>query len=162
MDAAIIRDKGYSAVGGRKRIQRIIASCVICKTIRGTPMEQKMSDLPEHRLWRTPPFLHCGIDVFGPFKVSHGKKTRNNAGTRKVWVLILTCMYSRAVHLEMLESMDAASFRMLMTRFEAVRGECNYLRSDCGSNFMAVRNDRNDCEQLTPELFKLIISDYDK
>ena len=111
-------------------------------------MEQKMADLPEHRLWKTPPFLHCGIDVFGHFLVSHGKHTRRNSCTRKVWILLITCLYSRAVHLEMLESMDSASFRMALTRFEAVRGEWKYLRSNCGSNFIGVRNE-TDVYQCT-------------
>ena len=122
-------------------------------------MTQKMADLPEQRLWRTPPFLHCGIDVFGHFNVKHGKNTRSNPGTRKVWVLLFTCLYSRAVHLELLESMDAASFRMALTRFEAVRGECTYLRSDCGSNFMQVRQEAsgNECVNLTPEVVDEVI-----
>ena len=125
-------------------------------------MEQTMADLPEHRLWGTPPFLHCGIDVFGHFLVSHGRHTRRNAGTRKVWVLLITCLYSRAVHLELLESMDSASFRMALTRFEAVRGECKYLRSDCGSNFMGVRNEStvNECTDLTPEIVDDLIDDW--
>ena len=47
VNAGIIREQGYSVVGGRKRIQRIIGSCIICKTLRGSPMSQKMADLPE-------------------------------------------------------------------------------------------------------------------
>ena len=107
-------------------------------------MTQKMADLPEYRLWKTPPFYHCGIDVFGHFEVTHGRRTRGNPGVRKVWILLITCLYTRAVYLEVLDSMDSASFRMAFVRFEAVRGECSYLRSDCGSNFMGVRNDRSE------------------
>ena len=75
-------------------------------------MTQKMADLPEHRLHRTPPFYHCGIDVFGHFLIRHGKPTRANPGTQKVWVLLFSCLYSRAVHLEILDSMDTPSFKM--------------------------------------------------
>ena len=56
VNAAIIRENGYSVLGGRKRIQKIISACVYCRTLRMNPMEQKMADLPEHRLWRTPLF----------------------------------------------------------------------------------------------------------
>ena len=83
VNAGIIREQGYSVVGGRKRIQRIIGSCIICKTLRGSPMSQKMADLPEQRLWRTPPFLHCGIDVFGHFRVTDKRTTRRRPETKK-------------------------------------------------------------------------------
>ena len=43
--------------------------------------------------------------------------------------------------------MDAASFRMAFQRFQNVRGDCVYLRSDQGSNFMATRNDSNEIDQ---------------
>ena len=124
VSAALIRDEGYSVIGGRGRIQRIIACCVTCRTLSASPMTHKMADLPEYRLWKTPLFYHCGIDVFGHFAVTHGRRTRGNPGVRKVWILLITCLYTRAVHLEMLDSMDSASFRMAFTRFEAVRGEC--------------------------------------
>ena len=110
-------------------------------------MAQKMADLPAQRLYRTPPFFHCGIDVFGHFLIRHGKATRANTGTQKVWVLLFSCLYTRAVHLEILDSMDTASFKMAFQRFQAVRGECVYLRSDAGSNFMGALNDNDEFNQ---------------
>ena len=76
-------------------------------------MKQKMADLPETRLHQTPPFYHCGIDVFGPFYIKDGKETRGKSGTRKLWVLIFSCLYSRAIHMEPLDHMDTASFKMV-------------------------------------------------
>ena len=75
VSAALIRDEGYSVIGGRGRIQRIIACCVTCRTLSASPMTHKMADLPEYRLWKTPLFYHCGIDVFGHFAVTHGRRT---------------------------------------------------------------------------------------
>ena len=63
-------------------------------------------------------------------------------------MLLFTCLYSRAIHMEILDSMDTAAFLNALARFEAVRGKCVYLRSDQGSNFMGARNDNND-EQPT-------------
>ena len=114
-------------------------------------MTQKMADLPEQRLYRTPPFYHCGIDVFGPFNIRQGKTTRANPGVRKVWVLLFSCLYSRAVHLEPLDSMDTACFKMAVNRFQAVRGDCAYLRSDAGSNFMGARNELPQEETTVPD-----------
>ena len=149
--SSAIRDAGFWPIGGRSRIDRITATCVPCRTLRAPTMTQKMADLPEQRLYRTPPFYNCGIDVFGHFLIRQGKATRANPGAKKVWVLIFSCLYSRAVHLEMLESMDTASFRMAFNRFQAVRGDCAYLRSDAGSNFMGARNELPQEEKLVPD-----------
>ena len=126
-------------------------------------MQQKMADLPSERLYRTPPFYKCGIDVFGHFNIRHGKATRGGTGTRKVWVLIFTCLYSRAVHLEILDAMDTAAFKNALLRFEAVRGNCVYLRSDQGSNFMGARNNpEDDFSKLTDQLRSQIQTDWEK
>ena len=114
-------------------------------------MSQKMADLPEQRLFTTPPFYNCGIDVFGHFQIRHGKPTRANPGVRKVWVLIFTCLYSRAIHLEILDSMDTPSFKLAFNRFQALRGDCVYLRSDAGSNFMGARNETTQEEPIVPD-----------
>ena len=112
----------------------------MCKKLRAKPMGQLMADLPTTRLEETAPFERCGIDVFGPFLVKHGRATRAKPGSRKIWALIFCCLYSCAIHLETLDQMDIASFKMALTRFESLRGPCNYLRSDAGSNFMGARN----------------------
>ena len=120
-------------------------------------MSQKMADLPETRLHKTPPFYHCGIDVFGHFNIRQCKETRQRSGTQKVWVLIFSCLYSRAIHLEVLDSMDTASFKQAFARFQALRGECVYLRIDAGSNFVGARN--TDVE-LSEEVLTEVQADW--
>ena len=140
---ATIRDEGYTAIGGKKRINKLIwgsPGCPDCRILRSKPMQQKMADLPTQRMEKIPPFQCSGMDVFGPFTVNNGRVTRANTGTRKIWVLLFTCLYSRGVHVETLWSMDVASFKMAFDRFEAVRGECLYLQCDAGSNFVGARN----------------------
>ena len=144
ISSSVIREDGFCPVGGRKRIDRLLRDCISCRILRAPAMSQKMADLPEQRLHRTPPFYNCGIDVFGPFKIRHGKATRANTGTQKIWVLLFSCLYSRAVHLEALDAMDTASFKLAFNRFQAMRGDCAYLRSDAGSNFMGARNEQSD------------------
>jgi len=138
---ATIRHLGFLAEGGRRRIDPLIESCVHCRILRAPTMSQKIAPLPSQRLCRTPPFLECGMDVFGPFDIRQGRPTRKNPGTQKIWVLIFTCLYSRAIHMEILDTMSTPSFKMAFERFQATRGECNYLRSDNGSNFMGARNE---------------------
>ena len=103
---ALIREEGYIAIGGRRRINKLIRGCPDCRILRAKPMQQKMVDLPTQRMEKIPPFQHAGMDVFGPFSVNNGRVTRANTGTRKIWVLLLTCLYSRVIHVETLWSMN--------------------------------------------------------
>ena len=63
-----------------------------------------MSDLPEKRTTQAALFLYTGMDVFGPFYVKEGRKTLKRYG------LIFTCLASRAVHLETLNTLETDSF----------------------------------------------------
>merc|ERR1712074_150059 len=150
ISSSLIREAGFCPVGGRRRNDRLVSTCIPCRTLRAPTMSQKMADLPETRLWRTPPFYKCVIDVFGHFNIRHGKITRASPGVQKVWVLIFTCLYSRAIHLEMLDSMDTASFKLAFNRFQYLRGGCVYLRSDAGSNFIGARNEQTQEEPIVP------------
>ena len=47
----------------------------------------------------------------------------------------------------MLDAMDTSSFRLAFERFQAVRGECVYLKSDQGTNFMGARNEEETEER---------------
>ena len=138
--SGIIKSSGFFIQHCSKLIKKLINECYICRKLRAPTEFQKMSDLPEERLTKTPPFTHCGIDVCGPFDVRSKMTTRKNVGTNKVWILIITCLYSRATHTEILPSMDTSSFINAYRRFVSIRGPCKKLMSDCGSNFLSARN----------------------
>ena len=121
-------------------VRKMLSSCVYCRKIRGRPLTQVMGELPPDRLHRTPPFYRSGVDVFGPYLVHDGRKTRGRPGSKKTWVLIFTCLYSRAIHVEMLSSIDTHTFQLALRRFFSVRGYCVLFRSDRGSNFMGAVN----------------------
>ena len=53
---------------------------------------------------------------------------------------MVTCLYSRSVHLELLTSLGITSLKLALRRFTALRGECTLYRSDCGTNFVGARN----------------------
>ena len=131
-----IRQEGFHLENGKGLIKQFISNCVMCRRLRGKLASQKMADLPIDRLEPSPPFSYCGLDVAGPWKVKRGRHTRANTGTQKVWVLLFTCMGSRAIHVEILTSLDTPSFQNALTRFIAVRGTCKRFRSDQGRNFI--------------------------
>ena len=94
--------------------------------------------LPLERVQPAPPFSTVGLDVFGHWFV----KSRATVGTRKIssvtkrWAVIFTCLYCRAVHVEILDSMSTDAFINAMRRFLAIRGPVSLLRSDQGSDFL--------------------------
>jgi hypothetical protein len=55
--------------------------------------------------------------------------------------VIFTCLTVRAIHIELIESLDISSFINALRRFLALRGPVAQLRSDCGTNFVGARNE---------------------
>ena len=145
---------GYFVENGRQSIRKFIASCVICKKLRGLTSQQLMADLPAARVEETPVFSHVGTDVFGPFYIHQGKSTRRTSATKKIWALIFVCLPSRAIHLEPLMGMDTSSFRNALSRFMSVRGSVKSIRSDQGTNFTSAKKQLEsiDVDAISSEL----------
>lgn len=101
------------------------------------PQEQKMADLPEDRLEPAPPFTFCAVDYFGPWYIKDGRRELKRYG------VLFTCLASRAIHLEVADSLSTDSFLNAYRRFVARRGPVRQLRSDQGSNFVGAMNELN-------------------
>jgi hypothetical protein len=99
-----------------------------------------MANLPPERVTPAPPFSNVGMDVFGPWTVAT-RRTRGGAAQSKRWAVIFTCLAIRAVHIELIESLDTSSFINALRRFMAIRGPVKQLRCDCGTNFVGARNE---------------------
>uniref|UniRef100_A0AC35GH83 Integrase catalytic domain-containing protein n=1 Tax=Panagrolaimus sp. PS1159 TaxID=55785 RepID=A0AC35GH83_9BILA len=90
--------------------------------------------MPTHPLERTtafPPFKHVGLDYAGP------KLVRGDTETKKVWIILITCLSTRAVHLEITYGLDASSFLLAFRRFIARRGRPDLIISDNQSTLKA-------------------------
>lgn len=68
--------------------------------LQGTMGEQKMADLPKLHVEPAPPFTYCGIDFFGSWHVQYGRSVVKRNGA------LFTCMASRAVHIEVADSLQ--------------------------------------------------------
>lgn len=116
-------------VGARRTIKSVLRQCVICKRLTGQLCGQKMADLPMDRVTPGKPFSSVGIDCFGPFQVKIGRSRVKRYGC------IFTCLTTRAVHIEKLDTMETDSFINGLRRFESRRGVPDIVRSDNGTNF---------------------------
>lgn len=132
---AAVRDAGYWLINGKSVIKEVIHKCVVCRRLHQRPVDQKMGQLPRERVEQSPPFTHVGMDVFGPFVV------RDRRSEIKRWGLLLTCMYSRAVHVEMLDDLSTDGFLIALRNFIALRGKVSTIFCDQGTNFVGACNE---------------------
>ncbi|XP_055542702.1 uncharacterized protein LOC129728293 [Wyeomyia smithii] len=89
-----------------------------------------MAPLPEQRI--TPylrPFSYVGVDYLGPFEVSVGRRSE------KRWIVLFTCMVTRAIHLEVAYRLTTQSCLMATFRFLSRRDWPLEFFSDNGTNF---------------------------
>lgn len=144
-----VREAGYWIMGVRRVTSAVIGNCVECKRQNAKAENQQMADLPSDRVSESPPFSHCGMDCFGPFTVRENRKTMKRYG------LIVTCLASRAIHLEVLEDMSTSSLINGLRKVIAVRGNIRSLRCDRGTNFVgASRELKQAARELEPDVIK--------
>ncbi|XP_035984516.1 uncharacterized protein LOC118558168 [Fundulus heteroclitus] len=148
-----LRAAGYWIIGAKRLVSSVIHKCVICRKLRGHLQKQKMADLPRDRLTPEPPFTNVGLDIFGPWTIST-RRTRGGSANSKRWAVLFTCMSTRAVHIELVESMSTDSFINALRRFFAIRGPAKLLRSDRGTNFVGA------CRELNITSKEAVIESY--
>ncbi|KAK3729480.1 hypothetical protein QZH41_019941, partial [Actinostola sp. cb2023] len=122
----------YWIIKARPTLRRILNTCFSCRRRQAPVEEQKMAHLPEDRVTPSkPPFSFTGVDCFGPFQVRRGRITVKRYG------VLFTCLSIRAVHIEVVHSLDTPSFINALKRFIARRGCPEEIRSDNGGNFVS-------------------------
>ncbi|XP_043230776.1 uncharacterized protein LOC122386061 [Amphibalanus amphitrite] len=114
----------------RSAVKKHLWKCAFCRNRRASPQPPRMADLPEARLDMRRPFSTVGLDFFGPLTVKKFRKTE------KRYVLLITCLATRAIHLELAALMDTSSFIMALRRFIARRGRPRTIYSDNGTNLV--------------------------
>ncbi|XP_067274307.1 uncharacterized protein [Pseudorasbora parva] len=138
----------YWVLRGRAAVKHHQRQCIDCQKWRANPHPPRMADLPPARLRiHQPVFYSTGIDCFGPYLIKVGRRNE------KRWGIIFKCMTSRAVHIDLLSSMDSDSFLMALRRFIARRGKPSEILSDQGTNFKGGEKElREAFAALQPEL----------
>ena len=92
---------------GREAVKRVIRKCTIRRTYEWEPFTALPSpDLPTDRVYEGPPFTYTGIDFAG-----HSTSIFASPDNRsKEYCCLFTCASTRAVHLELTESLTVTSF----------------------------------------------------
>ena len=98
-------------VGARVTVRRSLNTCFDCRRRQAPAGEQKMADLPKDRLTPDkPPFSFVGVDCFEPFIVRRGRSIVKRYG------VLYTCLTVRAIHIEVVHSLDRDCFINSMCR----------------------------------------------
>ena len=120
---------------GRQDVKFVIHHCLVCKKMTGTSYDKPPpGDLPSFRLCEVLAFTNVGVDMAGPLFIKVPGSNQESS-TQKVWICLFTCGSSRAVHLEIVPTMNTDAFIRCLSRFCSRRGTPNMIISDNAKTF---------------------------
>ncbi len=118
-------------IHAKKAVKSVVKKCTTCIRFARHPVTVPIAPLPENRVKNAKVFETTGIDLAGPLYLKNGEKQ---------WNVIFTCAVMRAVHLELVSSVNTEEFILALCRFIYRRGRPSFIHTDCGLNFVATAN----------------------
>ncbi|XP_062713921.1 uncharacterized protein LOC134290744 [Aedes albopictus] len=129
----------YSIPHLKATYNSIRRSCQQCKNDKALPQSPSMGDLPLPRLAAySRPFTYMGVDYFGPYVIALGRRLE------KRWVLLATCLTTRAIHLQIVHTLTTDSCIMALRNVMSRRGVPAVIYSDRGTNFQGASKELNN------------------
>ena len=118
-------------LGLRNALRTVSRRYVPCEKVRATTYQPIMADLPSSRIKdKVHPFANTGMDYFGPLEVKVGRRSE------KRWICHFTCLKVRAVHLDVVSSIDTDACVTEIRRIIAGRGQPLTILLDNETNFV--------------------------
>ncbi|XP_064469670.1 uncharacterized protein LOC135384399 [Ornithodoros turicata] len=136
---------------GRQAVKRAIHQCLTCRKWRSKPADEAMAPLPRDRVTEAEPFVVSGIDFAGPLFY------KTETGSSKAYIVLFTCAVTRAVHLELVTDLTAATFLLTFRGFISRRGICHTVYTD---NALTFKHASKDLKQLWTEMRGGEVQDY--
>ena len=152
--------RGFYVLKCRKLFEDLQLSCTMCRRLRKVTWKHILGPTHSLQAARCGPLNIVCCDVLGPMKQ---RLTRNISS--KLFVLVISCIYSRYTMFVGLEDMSSNSILMaLRTAFNNIgRKMCSVIYSDHASNFTTMvklqnENDENVISNLKKVFYKNNIS----
>lgn len=130
--AAVLHNllRRYFVLRARRLVRSVIVKRGACRKFKAVAGCEEVPCLPRFRLETSAPFATTGVDFAGPLFYKDENK-KNHKG----YLLLFTCMVTRAVHLELTSEMSTyellLAFRRFYNRFRTV----SQFVSDNGQTF---------------------------
>ncbi|EGT51378.1 hypothetical protein CAEBREN_15675 [Caenorhabditis brenneri] len=106
-------------------VRTIRAQCFLCQRKHGKAFKYNFNRiLPASRTTFVGPFQFVGLDYIGPLQY------KRSDGQGKLWILLVSCIFTRAVHLEVVPDNTTVSFINGLRRFISRRGAPQFILSD--------------------------------
>ena len=107
----------YWILNGISAVKHYLKPCFVCREEKAEALNQIIAPLPADRLIpHRRIFTATALDYFGPITVL------NKRSREKRWGCVFTCMATRAVHIEKVDSLSTTSFLNALFRFIYSRG----------------------------------------
>ena len=123
----------YRVLRLRRLVKKLRGSCHGCKRFRARAYQAPPpGNLPKTWTQGSRPFQVIGVDFAGPIRYTSRAKTES-----KAYLALYACSLTRAVHLDLLKSLETSEYIGSLKRFIAQRGRPEIIYSDNGSTFKA-------------------------
>lgn len=101
-----------------------------------------MGNLAADRITVCRPFTIVGIDYAGPFMIKNSLLKRSQL--TKAYLSLFVCFNTKAVHIELVSSLNTEDFLAALKRFIGRRGVPTKIYSDNGSQFKSASSKLHD------------------
>ena len=128
--------QSYWILSSRIALNSIIRSCLSCQKVNAKRGAQQMAPLPRQRVAIDDPFSQVGIDYTGVIKYR-----KRNKQVADCYLVIFTCLVTRAVHIEVVSTMDAYEFILAFQRMVYQRGNPKNVFTDNALYFKKASKD---------------------
>ena len=135
---AFLRQRSW-LTQGRREVKRVLRKYLTCKRWQTRPVQQKMAPLLAERVLIAPPFTNIGLDFTGPLYLK--VEGSSEPATSKAYVCIFICEDTRAVHLELLNTMTTEDFLQAFRRMANRRVMARVIYSDNQTKFHKAAKD---------------------
>ena len=116
-------------------IKRVLRQCITCRRVNSRTIDVNQNKYRDFRV--SPPnvpFRYIFVDHFGPYRVRQGDSRS------KVWVLCITCMWSRAVNLKVCLDLTTSEFLKALQTHIFEYGVPERVLADLGSSIVSGGN----------------------
>ncbi|CAB4039155.1 integrase core domain [Paramuricea clavata] len=124
----------YWIIAGRQLARSVVHQCHACKKQNARRATQLMANLPKGRVTQELPFSHVGVDYTAAIQLKPHLRSKSTA-TIPGYIVIFTCLTTRAIHVEVVLSNHTEEFLMAFKRMVNTRGMPKCMYSDNAKTF---------------------------